>query len=152
MIGNLMALIEAARKEIAELEVKIGIAEKELAKCVELKPILDKINSSALCGYNALQKAGNSLNAGIKISGVGQGEKILERSIGIQKLGSNALAASANVQLRITELENNIETWNARIASLHSSIAGWQAEIARLEEEARRAAAEEEKAMRRKGR
>lgn len=144
MIAHLRALIAKAEKEIKELEIKIKIAEEELEKCYQLKPILERINSDAICGYNSLQRAGNSLNAGIKIGGVGQGEKILERSTNIQKLGSNALAAATNVQLRITELEQNIETWQAKIAQLQANIAGWQAKIARLEEEARRAAAEEE--------
>lgn len=144
MIAQLQALIAAAEKEIKELEIKIKIAEEELEKCYQLKPLLDKISSDALSGYNSLQRAGNSLNAGIRIAGIGQGEKILERSMNIQKLSANAQTGSANVQARILKLEHDIESWNARIAQLRASIAAWQAEIARLEEEARRAAAAEE--------
>ena len=136
MIAYLRSLIEAAKKQIVELEGKIQVAEEEVEKCNQLKPILEKIESSALCGYNALQTAGNSLNAGIKIGGVGQGEKILERSVNIQKLSSSALAASTNVQARTATLEADIGTWNTNIAQLNTSISEWEAEIARLEAEA----------------
>lgn len=150
MIAHLRALIEAAEKEIAELEVKIKIAEEELEKCYQLKPLLDKINTDSLNGFNSLQRAGNSLNTGIRIGGVGQGEKILERSMNIQKLSLNAQNGSANVQKRIEELERNIQMWKARIAHLRSCIAAWAAEIARLEEEARRAAAADDEDERRR--
>lgn len=150
MISHLRALIAAAIKEIEELEIKIKKAEEELEKCYQLKPILSRINSNALNGYNALQRAGNSLNAGIKIGGVGQGEKILERSTSIQKLSSNAEAGASNVQNRIEKLEHDIEAWNARIAQLRANISSWEAEIARLEAEAAARAAAEEAAKRRK--
>ena len=143
MIGHLRALIEAAKKEIAELEIKIKEAEEELEICYQLKPILDRIHNNALSGFNSLQRAGNSLNAGIKIGGAGQGEKILERSVNIQQLSSNAQMGSANVQQRIEKLIKDIEAWNARIAQLNSNIAAWKAEIARLEAAARAARAAE---------
>lgn len=149
MIAHLRALIAAAEREIKELEGKIKEAEEELEKAYQLKPILDKIESSALCGYNALQKAGQSLNAGIKISGIGQGEKILERSLNVQRLNSNAATAAANVQARIAKLEADIQMWKTRIAQLNASIAGWAAEIARLEAEA---AAAEAAASKKRGR
>lgn len=137
MIGHLQALIAQARKEIEQLKLKIEEAKKELEICKQLKPILTRIGENASNGYYSLQSAGNSLNSGIKISGVGQGNKILERAAKISDLNSKAKVGEGNVQKRIIELEKNILEWTNKIAELEASIAGWQAEIARLEELAR---------------
>ena len=138
MIAHLQALIAQAQKEIEELKIKIKEAEKELAICKQLQPLLVKIGSNASSGSHALNIAASSLNKGIRIGGVGQGEKILERASKMSMLQSNSEAGAGNVQKRIQELEENIQMWKARIAKLQASIAGWKSEITRLQELARR--------------
>lgn len=150
MIGHLQALIAKAKKEIEELRIKIKEAEEELEICKQLLPLLIKIGSNASSGGHALNSAANSLNRGIRICGVGQGEKISERAAKIMELQSNSEAGAGNVQRRIDELERNIEMWKAKIAELQASIAGWAAEIARLQELARRRAREAAERAKRK--
>lgn len=150
MIAHLQALIVKAKAEIEELKVKIEKAEIELEICKELHPLLVKIGSDASNGGHALNSAASSLNKGIRIGGVGQGQKILERASKIMTLQSNSEAGAGNVEMRIKELEENIEMWNAKILELQNSIAGWQAEISRLQEEARRAEEAAERAARKK--
>lgn len=139
MIANLQALIEKAQKKILELNAKINEAEVELEKCKQLLTLLTKIESNASSGGHALNSAANSLNRGIRIGGVGQGEKISERAAKIMELQSNSELGIGNVQKRIKELEENIKTWKATIVNLNSSIAAWKAEIERIQEEERRA-------------
>lgn len=137
MIGQLQAQIAAAEKEIEELNAKIKVAQKELEYCYELKPILEKIYDDSTNSSNYLNLTATSLNNGIIIDGVGQGEKIFERVNKFKELSNYASIAITNVQKRIQELERNILTWEKRIATLLEQIAAWQAEIARLEELAR---------------
>jgi len=137
MIGHLLALIAQAEKQIGELKVKITESETEVENCTELKSILTRIADSSFKGYTSLEKAGNSLNKGIKISGMGQGYKILERAAKIKNLSSKTSIAEANVQNRMVELDDNIKSYKNKIVELKASIAGWQGEIARLEEIAR---------------
>lgn len=138
MIAELEAKIAAAEAEIKELrEIKIPEAEKELDKCRELLPLLKNIGRDASNGEYALNNAANSLNRGIRIDGVGQGQKIFERVDKIKELHTNSETGAENVQIRIKELEQNIEECNARIVELDASIAGWRAEIARIQAEER---------------
>lgn len=150
MIAHLQALIKQAKAEIEELKIKIKEAKDELEICKQLLALLIKIGSDASSGGHALNSAASSLNKGIRIGGVGQGEKISERAAKMMELQSNSETGAANVQNRIDELEKNIEMWTAKIGSLQSSIAGWSAEIARLQEAARRAREAEERALSRK--
>lgn len=138
MIAELEAKIAAAEAEIKELrEIKIPEAEEELEKCRELLPLLKNIGTDASNGEYALNNAANSLNKGIRIDGVGQGQKISERAVKIKELHTNSETGAGNVQKRITELEQKIEEWNARIVELEASIEGWRAEIARIQAEER---------------
>lgn len=145
MIGYLRAQIAAAEKEITELNNKIKIAQEELDNCKKLKLILEKIYEDSFNSSNYLNTTAKSLNNGIIIDGMGQGEKIFDRVNKLSQLSNYTNIAISNVQKRIEELEQNILTWKNRISSLEQSIASWQAEIARLEElERMRAEAEAE--------
>ena len=132
MIGYLQSLIRKAKDEIESLKKKIKKAEEELENCIQLRPILIKIGDDASNGYHSLQNAANSLNKGIIIDGVGQGNKITERAETINNLSSDAKMAVENVNLRIKELEENVLEWNNKINKLDSSITGWNNEISRL--------------------
>lgn len=123
------SIVSKAQSELNTLTVEINGYKKELEKCVQLKPILIKIEENAMGVYRSLQTAGNSLNNGIKINGVGQGNKILDRAKTISDLNSKASVAKGNVEKRIRELEEQIETIETRISSLENTIQSNQAKI-----------------------
>lgn len=136
MIEYLNGEIRKAKAERNELKEKIKTIKIERENCVELKGVLSKIGDNSSNAYYSLKIAGNALNEGIKIDGVGQGEKILERAEVISKLNSDAALGIENVEKRIKEIDENITSWNNRITKLNSSISGWQAQISIIQSQA----------------
>lgn len=135
MINYLRSLINSANESIKRYEANIKKANDEIEICRQLIVVLTKIESDASEGGNFLNSAANSLNAGIKIGGVGQGEKIFEKASKMLELQTNSETGITNVKLRIVLLEANIKTCETMIKGLNNSISGWSAEIERLEKE-----------------
>lgn len=121
--------ISKAQGELDTLTAEMNVYKKELEKCNQLKPILIKIEENAMSVYRSLQTAGNSLNNGIKINGVGQGNKILDRAKILSDLNAKSSLAKGNVEKRIRELEEQVETLQNRINSLENTIQSNQAKI-----------------------
>ena len=133
MIVYLISKIASAQLEISELEIKINEAEKELNSCKQLKQILARIISNSLNGCASLENAGNNLNKGIRIAGIGQGIKIFDRFVKIKELNSKATIGETSVDKRIKELELELEFSKLRIKTLNTNISNWKSEITRIE-------------------
>lgn len=137
MIVHLLGLISQAENEIGQTKIMILEAEKELNNCKELKTILLRLIETSSNVYNQLQRVGYKLNEALIINEKGQGNSILDRSLEVDKLVKKADIGEKSVQLRIKELEENINNYKIKINNLNNSISGWRTEIARLEEIAR---------------
>lgn len=128
----LEAKIASARNGISDYESKIKKSEEELENCIKLNKILGELSSNSFDIYSNLQSAGEELNHGIKIDGVGLGSEVLNRASNIKSLHSKTETAISNVKNRIDELQNNIVEYKNRIVKLNSDISYWQSEISRL--------------------
>lgn len=128
----LEAKIASARHGISDYESKIKKSEEELENCIQLNIILGELSSNSLDVYSNLQSAGDNLNHGIKIDGVGLGNEVLNRASNIKSLHDNSETGITNVKKRIDELQNNIEEYKKRIVKFNSDISYWQSEISRL--------------------
>lgn len=129
----LQSLIDNASAQILEYKAEQKELRSELVECGKLKPILEKIGNDSLDTYTLLNDAGESLNSGIIIDGVGQGERILERATKINDLYNKASIAANAVEKRITKLENDIDNLTNEIAKLDMKISGWREEISRIQ-------------------
>lgn len=143
-ISSLQALIDKANKRIEVIvNTEIPTRERKIEICKTLKTTLGEMNTASSSGAKVLSNAADKLNAGLKISGQGQGYKIKERCEVITKLTNDIVKAKSMVETRQGELEIEKENLEIEKSELESSIAAWQAEIDRiLIEEARKEAEE----------
>lgn len=132
MISELQVRIASARNGISFYENKIKEAEKEMENCIQLKKILAQLSTKALDTYNYLQSAGNNLNMGLKINGVGMGAKVMDRSSSMKSFYSKTEIAISNVQVRIAELEENIAEYKNNITKFNENISYYESEIQRI--------------------